>query len=199
MKPTDEQCLQVEKWVKGQVETLEKQLPEATEANRVKELKDRLTVLRHGLARLYDLRGRYAESEAVYRAILNDQQTDVLALNNLSWLLAQRSGDGKTALELIDKAITNMGRRADLLDTRGVVFLALNEPDKALADFKEATADDRTPTRLFHLARAHLAAKDRATALKVMLDARTAGLDPSKLHPVEQLSCRQLMTELNVQ
>jgi tetratricopeptide (TPR) repeat protein len=156
-------------------------------------------VLRHGLARLYDLRGRYPESEAVYRAILQDQQTDVLALNNLSWLLAQRIGDGKTALELIDKAITNMGRRADLLDTRGLAYLSLGETDKALADFKEAAADDRTPTRLFHLARAHLAAKDRATALKAMQDAKSAGLDPSKLHPVEQLSCRQLMTELKVQ
>ena len=199
MNPTDEQCVQVEKWVKGQLDNLAKQLPQTTDPNRVKELRGTVTVLRHGLARLYDLRGRYPESEAVYRAILQDQQTDVLALNNLSWLLAQRIGDGKTALELIDKAITNMGRRADLLDTRGLAYLSLGETDKALSDFKEAAADDRTPTHLFHLARAHFAAKDRATALKAMQDAKSAGLDPSKLHPVEQLSCRQLMTELKVQ
>jgi tetratricopeptide (TPR) repeat protein len=199
MNPTDEQCLKVESWLKAQLQAAEKQLSQVHESNRIQELKGTMTVLRHGLARLYDLRGRYADSEAVYQAILNDQQTDILALNNLSWLLAQRVGDGKTALELIDRAITNMGRRADLLDTRGLAYLSLGEPDKALADFKEAAADERTPTRLFHLARAHFAAKDRATALKVMLDAKSAGLEPSKLHPVEQLSCRELMTELKVQ
>ena len=32
-----------------------------------------------------------------------------------------------------------------------------------------------------------------------MLDAKKAGLDPNKLHPVEQLSYRQLLTELQLQ
>jgi tetratricopeptide (TPR) repeat protein len=199
MDPSDEQCLRAEGWIKNQLVKAEAELRRKSEPRDVLELRDTVTVLRLHLARLYDLRGRYPEAEAMYREVLRDHQTNVLALNNLSWLLAQRSGDGKAALELIDRAITNMGRRADLLDTRGVVYLALGEPDKALADFKEAAADERTPTRLFHLARAQFEAKDRATAARTLQDAKKAGLEPTKLHPVEQLSCRNLMAELKVQ
>jgi tetratricopeptide (TPR) repeat protein len=199
MEPSDGQCQRAEAWLKKQLEKAEEQMRQKAEPRKAEELRYTVTVLRQHLASLYDLRGRYPEAEAMYKKVLQDHQTNVLALNNLSWLLAQRNGDAKAALELIDRAITNMGRRADLLDTRGVVYLALGEPDKALADFKEAAADERTPTRLFHLARAHFEAKDRATAAKVLQDAKKAGLEPSKLHPVEQLSCRNLMTELKVQ
>jgi Tfp pilus assembly protein PilF len=199
MKPTDEQCLRAESWLKSQVQQIEQQMQKNPEPRKADELRMSVTLLRQYLAALYDMRGRYPEAEAMYRKVLEDHQTNVVALNNLAWLLSQRSGDGKPALELIDKAIVNMGRRADLLDTRGLAYLALNEPEKALADFKEAASDEQTPTRLFHLARAHFAAKDRATATRVLLDAKKAGLEPTKLHPVEQLSCRQLMTELKVQ
>src|SRR5262249_39083373 len=199
MDSTDEQCLRAEGGMKKQLEKAEAQMRQQPGPRAAQELRDPVTVLRQPLARLYDLRGRYPEAEAMYREVLRDHQTNVLALNNLSWLLAQRGGDRTKALELIDRAITNMGRRADLLDTRGVVYLALGEPDKALADFKEAAADERTPTRLFHLAWAHFEAKDRATAARVLQDAKKAGLEPTKLHPVEQLSCRNLMAELKVQ
>jgi tetratricopeptide (TPR) repeat protein len=202
MDPTDAQCERAEAWLKKQVAQVEQQMRQKSEPRRAEEQLFRVTVLRQHLASLYDLRGRYPEAEKMYDKVLQDHKTNVLALNNLSWLLAQRGGnreDRTHALELIDRAITNMGRRADLLDTRGVVYLALGEPEKALADFKEAAADERTPTRLFHLARAHFEAKDRATATKILQDAKRAGLEPTKLHPVEQLSCRNLMTELKVQ
>ena len=51
---------------------------------------------------------------------------------HLAWLLATRSGDTREALDHITRALTGVGRRADLLDTRGQVYLALKEPDKAL-------------------------------------------------------------------
>jgi Tfp pilus assembly protein PilF len=199
MKPTDEQCLRAENWLRAKLQSVEQEMQKKNEPRRAEELRYSVTVLRQHLASLYDIRGRYPDAEAMYRKVLTDHDTNVVALNNLAWLLAQRTGDGKAALELIDRAIANMGRRSDLLDTRGVVYLTLGEPERALADFKEAAADERTPTRLFHLARAHYDAKDRATATKVLIDAKKAGLEPSKLHPVEQMTCRQLLTELKLQ
>jgi hypothetical protein len=39
---------------------------------------------------------------------------------------------------LIDEAMKVYGPSSDLLDTRGVVYLAAEQPEKALADFQEA-------------------------------------------------------------
>jgi Tfp pilus assembly protein PilF len=182
MKPTDAQVLRVEN-----------RLKEAIRNN------PNSTVLLMHLADLFDMRGRYAEAEAQYRLVLEKEKGNIVALNNLAWLLALRSGNGDEAMTLINTAVKGLGHRPDLLDTRGLVHLALGQTDKALADFKEATSDTPTPTRLFHLARAHNLAKDRDNAVKVLRLAKERGLSPSALHPVEQESCRQLLAELKLE
>jgi tetratricopeptide (TPR) repeat protein len=181
MKPTDAQCEKVEGWLK-----------EALAAN------PKATVLRMHLADLYDQRGRYAEAEQAYREVLKAEPGNFVALNNLAWLLALRQGDAAEAEGYVNTAISNLGRRGDLLDTRGVVRLALGRPEAAIPDLQDAAADNETPTRLFHLARAHHMARDRLNAARVLTRARQRGLDPSLLHPVEQGPCRKLLAELNV-
>jgi tetratricopeptide (TPR) repeat protein len=180
MKPTDAQARQVEDWLKAAI---------AEKPGNV--------ALRMHLADMYDLRGRYAESEKAYREVLKQEPNNVVALNNLAWLLAQRSGDAAEAERLINAAVNGLGRRADLLDTRGLVHLALGRPEQAVADLKEATADAPTPTRLFHLARAHQQARDRDSAVKALREAQKQGLKPDALHPVEQEACRKLLAELD--
>jgi tetratricopeptide (TPR) repeat protein len=182
MSPTDEQVKRVEDWLKAAI----RQHPDKV-------------VLRMHLADMYDLRGRYDEALTEYRTVLDKEPNNVVALNNLAWLLAHRSGEEAKALPLIETAVQGQGRRADLLDTRGVVLLKLGRTDAALADLKEAVADVRTPSRLFHLARAHQQAKDRDTALKVLREAKESGLKPSDLHPVEQQACRQMLAEFGLQ
>ncbi len=181
MKPTDAQCEQVEGWLKKAIETNPK-----------------ATVLRMHLADLYDQRGRYAEAERVYREVLQAEPGNFVALNNLAWLLALRKGDAAEAERYVNAAITNLGRRGDLLDTRGVVRIALGKPEAAIPDLLDATADNESPARLFHLARAHHLARNRARAARILTRARQRGLDPGLLHPVEQEACRKLLAELNV-
>jgi Tfp pilus assembly protein PilF len=180
MKPTDAQVLRVEKSLKAAIAR-----------------NPRSMVLRMHLADLYDLRGRYPESEEQYRVILRreNEPNNVVALNNLAWLLALRAGDAHDAKRLIDTAINGLGRRPDLLDTRGLVHLALDQPDQAVADFKAATAEAPTPARLYHLARAHHAVRDRDSAVKALRLAKQRGLEPDALHPVEQDACRRLLEE----
>jgi tetratricopeptide (TPR) repeat protein len=181
MKPTDAQCENAEGWLKRAIEAHPK-----------------ATVLRMHLADLYDQRGRYADAERVYREVLRAEPGNFVALNNLAWLLALRKGDAAEAERYVNEAITNLGRRGDLLDTRGVVRIALGKPEAAIPDLQDATADSEAPARLFHLARAHHLARDRVNATRVLTRARQRGLDPALLHPVEQDACRKLLAELNV-
>jgi tetratricopeptide (TPR) repeat protein len=181
MKPTDAQCRQVENWLKA----ASRARPDSV-------------VLRMHLADLYDQRGRYDEAEAAYREVLAKEPGNFVALNNLAWLLALRKGDAAEAERFVNEAIANLGRRGDLLDTRGVVRLALGRPESAISDLQDAAADSESPTRLFHLARAHHLARDRVNATRVLTRARQRGLAPDLLHPVEQEACRKLLAELNV-
>jgi tetratricopeptide (TPR) repeat protein len=181
MKPTDAQVAHVEELLR----TASKSRPKST-------------VLLMHLADLCDQRGRYDEASELYKRVLKKEPNNVVALNNLAWLLALRAGNAEEALEHINMAVSGMGRRPDLLDTRGLVHLALKQTDKALADLKEATEEAPTPTRLFHLARAYHEARDRASAGRVLRQAKAKGLQVAQLHPMEQEACRQLLAEYDV-
>jgi tetratricopeptide (TPR) repeat protein len=181
-----------------QMQRLEKRLKEAI------AVKPSSLLLLH-LADLYDLRGRYAEAEKLYARILeeNNEPNNAVALNNRAWLLAHREGGAAEALAAIQKAIDVVGRRADLLDTRGLVYLKLGKPDPALADLKEATAEAATPTRLFHLAKAYRDTNDSTRARQAIEQARAlmkaSGKPlPSAMHPTEQEECRRLLAELKI-
>src|SRR5207253_903230 len=102
------------------------------------------------LADLRDLEGRLPEAEALYRQVLDRQPRNVVALNNLSWMLAQKPDRSAEALPLIDRAIETSGPVAELLDTRSTVYLALGRGDRAVADLEAATQDAPTATRYFH-------------------------------------------------
>jgi Tfp pilus assembly protein PilF len=182
MKPTDAEVAKAESWLKSAIEKHPKNM-----------------ALRMHLADLFDLRGRYGESEEQYRVVLKEEPGNVIALNNLAWLLVKRGNQGAEALPLIDAAVNGLGRRPDLLDTRGLVYQKLKRIDEALADLKESTADKPTPTRLFHLAMAHHEAKEKDSATRALQEALKLGLQPSALHPVEQQDCKHLLEEYKLQ
>jgi len=79
-----------------------------------------------------------------------------------------------------------------------MVLLKLGRTEEALADLREVTNDAPTGPRLFHLARAQHAARDRDATIKTLRQAKTLGLEVDKLHPVEQEACRKLMEEYRV-
>jgi tetratricopeptide (TPR) repeat protein len=171
----------------AQVATVEKHIKTALEKDPER------VALRMHLAAMYDKRGRYGDAEKTYRVVLTREPNNIVALNNLAWLLVQRDGDAQEALKYITTAVSGIGRRADLLDTRGLVHLATKDLDKAIADFKEAAADTRTPTRLFHLARAYHLNKEEKRARDALVEAKELGLTESTLHPIEQAAARELL------
>jgi tetratricopeptide (TPR) repeat protein len=145
------------------------------------------------LAGLEDLRGRFDEAEAAYRRVLAADPDNAAALNNLAWLLALRSRKGAEALPLIQHALDVYGPRPDLLDTRALVYLALEQPDKARADLKASIADAPTGNRYLHLARVCQMTDDATGAAAALREAKALGLKRAQLHPVELAACAKLL------
>jgi tetratricopeptide (TPR) repeat protein len=148
------------------------------------------------LAALRNLQGNYAETEAVYRQILERQGRDVTVMNNLAFLLAFRSDQTEEARTLINRAIDMAGPLPELLDTRALVYLRLGLRTQALADLDTAIQDAPSASLYFHRALA-LLASDRAAAADSLKKARALQLARANLHPLEQPGYDQLVADLH--
>jgi tetratricopeptide (TPR) repeat protein len=157
------------------------------------------TTLLVQLADLRDLRGRFDEAEALYRQVLDEEKDseNVMALNNLAWLLAHRHKNRQLALEKINQAIEVAGPRAELLDTRAVVYLSLGQSARAITDLESALEDTPSPARYFHLARAHHMARQAAAARKALDKAKLSGPELKRLlHPAERVEFDRIHKDL---
>ncbi len=189
-KPGDAQPTKFDHW-QQQCVRVEASLREALQK------KPRDIPLRLHLADLLDLQGKYSEVETLCREVLKEDQNHIVALNNLAWLLAQKSATAAEALTLIDRAIAVYGPRAELIDTRAVVQLTLGNLDRAVRDLERVVKEAPTPARLFHLCQAYERAKNIASAQAFLRQANDMGLTAQQLHPVEQAEYQRVTTELS--
>jgi Tfp pilus assembly protein PilF len=139
---------------------------------------------------------RPQEVEKLYRQVLDRDPRQVVALNNLAWMLAERGTSSDEALTLINRAIESYGPRPEFLDTRAVVQLTLGKHQDAVDDLKRAIEDAPSFTKYLHLTDAHHRAKNRPEAQKAL---RTAGnLMPnlSRVSPADLATLRRLEKEL---
>ena len=143
------------------------------------------------LADLRDVEGKFDQAAQLYRAILNRDSNDLVALNNLAWLLANDPPTAKEALDLSRKAIEIAGPVAELVDTQVVAMLTAGQVQESISMLREALAD---PTLVrstlasmhFHLARAfHTAGRNREAVLE-MTEAQKNGLDAARIHALER-------------
>jgi tetratricopeptide (TPR) repeat protein len=151
------------------------------------------------LLELADLRSRLehlADAEGDYRAVLKLEPSSFVAMNNLSVLLAQQKKNLPEAMDLIGKAIEMAGPQPTLLDSRATVYLAMNQPQKAIADLQQAVHDEPRADRLFHLALANYRAGDQRAATDAMRQARKLGLKPEQLSSLERADYQELNEKL---
>lgn len=148
------------------------------------------------LADLMELQGKYDEVEKLCREVLKVNDSNLVALNNLAWLLGQKADHAAEALTLIERAIDKFGPRPELIDTRAIVHLNLGHTDKALRDLERVVNEAPTPTRLFHLSRAYERSRDARSALAMLRQANEQGLTMQQLHPVEQAEYQRVSAEL---
>ncbi len=109
-------------------------------------------VLKLNLADFYALRQDYAHAEPIYAEVLKIEPDNLVALNNLAYMLAPRPDATEQALKYVDRAIEVNGPTGELLDTRARVYIARGDMDKAVDDLTLAIEQAPTSLRYFHLA-----------------------------------------------
>jgi tetratricopeptide (TPR) repeat protein len=143
-------------------------------------------------AGLCEAKGRYAaehyaKAEALYRAIIATEGDNVLALNNLAFLLAFRGGRHTEALELINYAIDVIGPAAEFLDTRALVHMAAGKAEDAIRDLEAARSQQRRSASFsYHLAEAYALAGRKDAMVGAFAEAIKLRLTMRNLHPLEK-------------
>ena len=106
-----------------------------------------------------------AGAEARYRAVLEVQPDNAMALNNVAWLLVKQGKPG--ALPLAERANQLLPDRAPLLDTLATVLEAEKQLPKAIDAQKRAIVlESKDPGLVLRLAKLYIKSgeKDRARA-----------------------------------
>jgi tetratricopeptide (TPR) repeat protein len=151
------------------------------------------------LMALGDLRthqGLYAEAISVYHEIPEMAPDYASALNNVAVLQALQGLRLDESLTLVNRAMELAGRQGSMLDSRATVYIAMNSPEKAIEDMKDAIADSKTPERFFHQAQAYVLAGDNAKAKASFDEALKKGLRKELLQLPEVPAFEKLQRSL---
>jgi len=157
------------------------------------QTKDRVT-LTICLGNLRGIQNRPEEAEKLYEQALTKDSRNVMAMNNLGWLIKDKKG--ADALQLLNQAIEIAGPLPSLLDTRGMIHLTLGHVDAAVEDLKSAMEELPRATSGFHLAQAYYAATNRPAAAEALAHAKTLGLQPDRLDEMEKAAFVRMNKEL---
>ena len=151
----------------------------------------------YSLAVLFGMTGRAHEAADMYRKLLDLEPDNIIAINNLSWIMCENMGQPREALELAQKGLKQAPDYIDLIDTRGMAYFRLGLFQKAADDFSKCVemypeSTSQAASSRFHLAKAYAALKDNSRAigyLKQVLDAedQAGGLSDKELAEAKSL------------
>jgi lipopolysaccharide biosynthesis regulator YciM len=133
----------------------------------------------------YSLTFDYSKAEMSYEAVLVIDPQNVVALNNLAWIISTRPESAPRALELVGRAAKLIGLTGELLDTRARIRISERAFDAAEQDLLQAVSMERTPLRMFHTALAKELqtppkTKEAKDAFRI---AKQLGLQEKAVHP----------------
>jgi tetratricopeptide (TPR) repeat protein len=118
------------------------------------------------------LTGDRDQAIRAYRAAVERDPANVLALNNLAWTLFEAGQDKAEALALIEKAIALAGPLDELLDTRGRILFQSGQTSEGLRDVREAVIGSPSAARLTEYAAMLQKAGKAQEAERALLAAR---------------------------
>jgi tetratricopeptide (TPR) repeat protein len=153
-------------------EVLQRAEPVMTKA--AVEHKDNVDFL-NSLANFHITQQRQEEACKIYRHVLELDSRNVLALNNLSGLLAEQPGKADEAVKYADRAMELSGPLPGLLDTKGTALFYAGKFEDARKLFEQAIAPPNPDSRYYlHLAAACLRLGKMDDARKAMEKASQA-------------------------
>jgi tetratricopeptide (TPR) repeat protein len=129
------------------------------------------------LAAIEDAAGHQVEAVAHYRSVLAVDGSNLVALNNLSYLLAPQNPD--EALQFAQQALEKAPDNPFVQDTMGWVYYRKGLYSTAVTYLKTAVAKDPTPLHQFHLAMSYLKSGERDRGQRMLQSALQA--DPNLL------------------
>lgn len=138
--------------------------------------------------------GRNDEAARLNRQILALDPNNVIAINNLAWMLCEQPTSSpeavNEAIELADRGLKLIPDYIDLLDTRGVAHYRAGNMEKAEADLAKCVSlfplnSPQSAAPQFHLAQAYAAMSRRTQAvehLKIALNLNGLNIQLAKDH-----------------
>lgn len=138
------------------------------------------------LADMYLGQGEEVKAGDEYSKVLDLQNNNPLALNNLAWLL--RDKKTKQALEYAERAVEHSQESPLALDTLAVVLLKNDELTRAQRTIERAMKKNSTnPSIKYHSAMINAAAGDKAKAKKELIELLSEKDDFPERKEAEQL------------
>jgi tetratricopeptide (TPR) repeat protein len=125
------------------------------------------------LAILLQTSGRNSEAADMNRRVIQADPNNVIAMNNLAWLLCEDQKKYSEALQLADKGLRIAPDYRDLIDTRGVIYYRMGSYQEAVRDLNRCielcSASAGAPLLAqshFHLGRVYLQMGRKTEALQ---------------------------------
>lgn len=150
---------------------------------------------------VYQMNGKPEQSSRMYEEILKVQPNNIVAINNLSWILCENSGEFNKALELTSKGLEIAPNYEDLYDTRGYIYYRTGKFDKAIADFQNALklippGNPQAAGVYFHLGQTYEEMGDSSKASENLKRALTIDSDGEVLSAEDISTIRRLLYKL---
>ena len=146
--------------------------------------------------------GRPAEAVTVYQRVLELQPDNLVAINNLSWILCEEQGQPMEALELTQRGLAKAPDYVDLIDTRGMAYYRLGRYNEAIQDFNRCIS--LYPTRApaiaashFHLGKCLADLGEKNKAIEQLNKAIELNRELGALGGVEIIEARRLLGQLS--
>ncbi len=142
------------------------------------------------LAMGLDLLGRQDQSKPIYQDVVKADPNNVIALNNLAYILAEDGSDLDQAMTLVQRAKQQAPNNDDITDTMGLIYVKKKLTDNAVTVFTDLVKKQpKNALYHYHLGMAQLQKGNRAAArqsLQTALQLKPAKQDEARIRELMQ-------------
>jgi tetratricopeptide (TPR) repeat protein len=148
------------------------------------------------------LADRPLEAAPIYSRILKLKPDNVIAINNLAWILCEEQGQYKQALELALQGLSIAPDYVDLTDTCGVIYYRLGQYDEAVKCFRKCVNlyppwEPSVVGSYFYLGKALAGLGQKSEAVKNLIKALELNAQMGTLSPEDVVEIQRLVEQLS--